>query len=159
MAFPGRTCSPDWCRLVSCEVDGELDDLDAVRLKRHLARCPTCAAWAEEASALARLLRSTEPAEPDRMLAPQVLRRRRTRAALLTTSAASVAAAVVAGLALQLPTGTGPSGRGRSQTRPLGSAASCRWCGAARFVELSAPTGSGDRLAQARVLLNPVPNA
>ncbi len=39
-------------------------DLDASGLAEHLARCPRCASWAEDAARLDRLWEATRPAEP-----------------------------------------------------------------------------------------------
>jgi anti-sigma factor RsiW len=150
-------CSPEWRQLVSYQADGELDEFDSVRLSRHLADCPACAAWADEVSSLTGLIRSTEHSEPDRALAPLVLRHRRRRASFATASAASVAAAAVAAFALQLPAVVGGATSGQSSTR---AAASCRWCVAhspflqPAFVEVG-PTS----LPPIRVLLNPVASA
>jgi anti-sigma factor RsiW len=135
-------CSPEWRQLVSYQADGELDEFDSVRLSRHLADCPACAAWADEVSSLSGLIRSTEHSEPDRALAPLVLRHRRRRASFATASAASVAvAAAVAAFVLQLPAVVGHAGNGGSSTA---RAESWRWSVAHRaflksaFVQLPA---------------------
>jgi predicted anti-sigma-YlaC factor YlaD len=151
-------CSPEWRQLVSCQADGELDEFDTARLNRHLADCPACLAWAAEVSSLTGLVRSAEPADPDRALTPQLLRRRRSRASFATASAASVAAAAVAAFALQLPTVVGVAGPGHG--KQAADAASCRWCVAhsvflrPAFVEVG-PTS----LPPSRILLNPVASA
>ena len=120
-------CSPEWRQLVSCQADGELDEFDTARLNRHLADCSACLAWAAEVSSLTGLVRSAEPADPDRALTPQLLRRRRSRASFATASAASVAAAAVAAFALQLPTVVGLAGPGHENAKAA-DAAPCRWC-------------------------------
>lgn len=49
--------------LASLELDGELDELGALQLRRHLERCPSCALWVAEMTAVTSLLRET-PFEP-----------------------------------------------------------------------------------------------
>lgn len=58
--------------LASLELDGELDELGALQLRRHLATCPDCALWVAEMAAVTTLLRETpfEPAPVD--MAPPV---------------------------------------------------------------------------------------
>lgn len=147
----GSDCSPEWRRLVSCQADGELDDLDAARLESHLAGCLACTAWAAEVSSLAALMASDQR-EPEMRLAPQSLRRRRARASLVTASAASVAAAAVAAFALQLNTGSAVSNHGRT-SGPRASASQ-------RFLDVPAFAGIAIEVtAGTHVLLNPVQTA
>lgn len=123
MSAISDNCSPEWRQLVSCQADGELDELDTARLSRHLADCPACVAWAEELSSLTGLMRGVAQ-DPGPALTPQLLRRRRSRASFATASAASVAAAAVAAFALQLPAVVGHAGHDGSSTA---SAESWRW--------------------------------
>jgi len=151
-------CCPEWRQLVSCQVDGELDEFDTARLNRHLAGCVPCTVWAAEIASLTGTIRSAEPKDPGRALTPSVMRLRRTRASLAAASAASVAAAAVAAFALQLP---GVVGHARTGEGTRTAAANCRWCVAHRrfnrsaFVELPAAATASQR----RVLLNPVASA
>ena len=57
-----RACE-DARLLASLELDGELDELGALQLRRHLASCPDCALWVAEMAAVTSLLRET-PFEP-----------------------------------------------------------------------------------------------
>ena len=57
-----RACE-DARLLASLELDGELDELGALQLRRHLATCPECASWVAEMAAVTSLLRET-PFEP-----------------------------------------------------------------------------------------------
>jgi anti-sigma factor RsiW len=57
-----RSCE-DARLLASLELDGELDEVGALQLRRHLASCPECASWVAEMMATTSLLRST-PFEP-----------------------------------------------------------------------------------------------
>ena len=57
-----RSCE-DARLLASLELDGELDELGALQLRRHLERCPECASWVAEMAAVTSLLRET-PFEP-----------------------------------------------------------------------------------------------
>ena len=57
-----RSCE-DARLLASLELDGELDELGALQLRRHLASCPDCASWVAEMLATTSLLRAT-PFEP-----------------------------------------------------------------------------------------------
>ena len=57
-----RSCE-DARLLASLELDGELGELGALQLRRHLARCPECATWVAEMAAVTSLLRET-PFEP-----------------------------------------------------------------------------------------------
>jgi anti-sigma factor RsiW len=160
VALVVRECSPEWRQLVSSKVDGELDDLDTVRLKRHLAGCATCSAWAADAALLAGRLRSAELETPDPALTVRVLPRRHRFGSVLAASAASVAAAAaVAGLALQLPLDAGHGGSARDHSGQVRSAASCGSC-RARVLELPASAGvAGEAQPTPRVLLNPVASA
>jgi predicted anti-sigma-YlaC factor YlaD len=136
MAMPDG-CS-HWRLLASCELDGELSDLDAVRLEHHLTGCGACAAWLSEAHAAATSLRSAELDVPARLdLSARSRRIARVSSIAAAAAAASVAAAALAILPIALPT-TG----GRTTTRPAQRAeivkrGSCSVCLPRKFVLLS----------------------
>ena len=52
------------CNEVVRELAVPTGDLDASGLAEHLARCPRCASWAEDAARLDRLWEATRPPEP-----------------------------------------------------------------------------------------------
>jgi hypothetical protein len=83
--------------LVSLELDGELSELDAVRLNSHLAACAGCRALRAELESVTLALR-TAPLEP---LRRQIALPQRVRVFMrpLQVGAAAAAIAVVAGLA------------------------------------------------------------
>lgn len=66
-----RACE-DARLLASLELDGEIDELGAKQLRRHLASCPDCASWVAEMRSVTSLLRATpfEPVPTD--MAPRV---------------------------------------------------------------------------------------
>jgi len=109
--------------LASCLVDGELAELDELRLRRHLADCGACAVWASQAEFLAGVLRTREWEVLSRPLA-QVSKRRRSRSAPIAATVASAAVAGLAALALMLP--------GRvllfQSSRTTSAEAPCPWC-------------------------------
>ncbi len=83
----------------SVELDEELSELDAARLRAHLNACPACALWVDRASALAVLLREAEweiPAAPYPVPARRVHIPLAGAVAGLAASVAAVALAVVA---------------------------------------------------------------
>ena len=90
--------------LASCQVDGELSELDALRLDRHVAACPACAAWRAEAGSIAVVLQNAEPVVPSRSLAPRLGRRVRRSFTVAATLASATAAAGLAALIVALPT-------------------------------------------------------
>ena len=53
-----RACE-DARLLASLELDGELDEVGALQLRRHLAICADCALWVAEMAAVTSLLRET----------------------------------------------------------------------------------------------------
>ena len=59
---PGRDAMH--CHEVVRELAVPTGELDASGLAEHLARCPRCASWAEDAARLDRLWEATRPAEP-----------------------------------------------------------------------------------------------
>jgi predicted anti-sigma-YlaC factor YlaD len=94
-------CS-EWRALASCRLDGELDELGAERLERHLLGCASCRSWTREVAALADLFHGSM--DVSAVMSPElrtkVLRRRLVHSAS-AASAASIAAAAV--LAIGLP--------------------------------------------------------
>jgi anti-sigma factor RsiW len=83
--------------LISLELDGELSELESVRLAAHLDGCATCRALQAELGGLTSVLR-TAPLEP---LSRPIALPQRVRVFLrpLQVGAAAAAIAVVAGLA------------------------------------------------------------
>jgi len=78
----------------SARLDGELPELDGVRLDAHLRGCADCRAFAEQAAALAAELRAAPLERPE---APVFTARRRlTQALRLQGAAAAVALVAVA---------------------------------------------------------------
>lgn len=108
MAWTADThrCS-EWRALASCELDGELGELDAARLRRHLTQCGSCAAWFVDVRRLSDVLGTTEPELPRETIAVPALRRRLARASTLAGAGASAAAAALAALVVGLPIGSG----------------------------------------------------
>lgn len=79
----------------SLRLDGELSELDAVRLGLHLGDCAACRAYAREIEAITAELRSAALEQPSvAIFAP-----RRRRSGLRTQSAAVAAVALVAAVA------------------------------------------------------------
>jgi predicted anti-sigma-YlaC factor YlaD len=95
--------SPSACdrarEALSVALDGELSELDRARLDAHLERCPDCAAFEADASAVAQLLRQ---APQEELSAPIMLPRagRLSAARILQAGAAAAAVALVAGLSV-----------------------------------------------------------
>src|SRR5436309_3429355 len=93
---------------ISLELDGELSELERVRLARHLEGCASCRAWSAEVGGFTSLLRTAplvELSSPVAVLVPRVLRARR-RAAVATLATVAAAAAVLVALP---QTGPNPS--------------------------------------------------
>jgi anti-sigma factor RsiW len=81
---------------LSLALDGELSELEGLRLKTHLDGCPGCRAFEARTRAATNMLRTAELEEPD---FPLVLpRRRRVPVRMLQAGAAAAAIALVAGL-------------------------------------------------------------
>jgi anti-sigma factor RsiW len=94
--------------LYSASLDGELPELDDMRLQAHLAACPSCSAYAAGAQAASRLVRETPLEEPS---FPIVIPGRRLAVARqLQAAAAAAAVAVTVGLSVAVGTISGPSG-------------------------------------------------
>ena len=83
----------------TCDLDGELSELEGHLLRRHLERCPDCAAFAAEIAATASMLRAT-PLE--RFSVALSFRRRRPRPTfqrIALGAATGLAAVAVLGVA------------------------------------------------------------
>jgi len=81
---------------LSLALDGELPELDALRLKTHLKNCPDCSAFGAATRAATNILRTAEPEEPTFPL--MVPRHRRVPVRMLQAGAAAAAIALVAAL-------------------------------------------------------------
>lgn len=93
--------------LCSASLDGELSELDAVRLEGHLASCPSCRSYVETAQAASRLVRQTPLEEPS---FPIVIPGRRFAVARkLQVGAAAAAVALTIGFSAAVSTLGGPS--------------------------------------------------
>lgn len=94
----------EWRSLASCELDGELDELDTARLKRHLQGCAECSVWLAELRTLTAMLRDAQLEAPRRGLDLSAVRRGVGRAAVAAATVASVAAAALAVIGFDLRT-------------------------------------------------------
>src|SRR5512133_383820 len=93
--------------LFSASLDGELAELDGVRLQGHLATCAGCRAYATSAEGAARLVRET-PLE--QVTVPIVIPGRRYAVARkVQVAAAAAAVTVTVGLSVAVGTISGPS--------------------------------------------------
>ena len=61
---------------VSLRADGELSELERLLLRRHIARCVECRAFAEGVKTTTAVLRAAPAASPSRSLAPRVRQER-----------------------------------------------------------------------------------
>jgi predicted anti-sigma-YlaC factor YlaD len=93
--------------LLSASLDGELSELDEVRLQDHLVRCAGCRAYAAAADTTARLVRHTPLEQPG--FAIVVPGRRLAVARKLQVAAAAAAVAATVGLSAAVGTISGPS--------------------------------------------------
>jgi predicted anti-sigma-YlaC factor YlaD len=99
--------------LYSASLDGELSELDDMRLHAHLPACPSCSAYAATAEAASRLVRETPLEQPS---FPIVIPGRRLAVARkLQVAAAAAAVAVTVGLSVAVGTISGPSAQRSSQ--------------------------------------------
>ena|SRR5436190_7881946 len=100
-----------WRRATACEnagqwisvrLDGELTELEAAALDRHLERCERCNAYAAELGSMTHLLRAAPLVEPRRTLVsfPERRGRKVARRALLGLALAGGAASAAAALVL-----------------------------------------------------------
>jgi predicted anti-sigma-YlaC factor YlaD len=91
----------------SAQLDGELTELDGVRLEAHLRDCAECRAYAEGLAALAARLRDAPLARPE--VTVFLPRRRRMPTTAAAAAAALVAAAVGSSFVLGRVLGTSGS--------------------------------------------------
>ena len=96
MGAPKAGCerAREW---ISLDVDEELSELGRARLRRHLARCPGCAAAARELRTLATMLADAPLEQPTSEV--EVRPRRRIGLTRVYAAAAVVATAAACGLA------------------------------------------------------------
>ncbi len=123
---------PDQCRqsrlLASCELDGELPEFDAARLRHHLAACADCATWVADAGAFTGLLRAAEPTALEQDIRVTALRRRLSGVSRLVVAGASAAAAAVAAVLVGFPSGGAPIQSSSSSNIPIASSTGCTAC-------------------------------
>lgn len=135
---------PDQCRqsrlLASCELDGELPELDAARLRHHLAECADCATWVADAGAFTGLLRAAEPTALEQDIRVTALRRRLSGVSRLVVAGASAAAAAVAAVLVGFPSGAEPIQSSSSGNIPIASSTGigCTACTADSRIVLTA---------------------
>jgi len=99
MSRVGRNVNCEHARIwAALAPDGELSELEQRSLRSHLRTCSSCAGFAREAEAVARLLRSQKLVRPSSI--PVVPRAPRRRAALVARARPIAAAAAVAVMAL-----------------------------------------------------------
>lgn len=102
---------------VSVRLDGELGELEGVRLDGHLRRCPECRAFAAHADSLAAALRGALlESAPPLLFSPRERRR-------LRVPAAAAAGAVIAAIGFSFAVGQmiGSSSHGRALSLPPAS--------------------------------------
>jgi predicted anti-sigma-YlaC factor YlaD len=80
----------------SARLDGELSELDSVRLDAHLRGCADCYAYSAQIGAIAVQMRAAELEQPGRIVLP---RRRRLAGARMQVAVAAAAVAVAAAAA------------------------------------------------------------
>lgn len=123
--------------LAATELDDELSELDAARLRAHLEACPECKRWAAEVAALTVLLRRAALDKP--VLMPWVTARRldvRRAAAVAAGATASVAAAALVVFAVAFPAARYPGFQDHGVGSSLSVTRECAACDAARaFVD------------------------
>ena len=105
MTLWSRRLEDDDCRgarqSLSIRLDGELSEVAAARLEKHLRLCGDCAAFEERMAAIAGAMRSASLLEPTEAIV--MPRRPGSRLWVLSAGAASVAALVVAVATTGLP--------------------------------------------------------
>lgn len=116
-----RGCSRarEWASL---RVDGQLSELERLLLRRHLARCASCRAFAETLTAVTKVIRETPREQPSRSLVrvPAPARPRRARYRLAFATALLALAATTGGL---IGSFLGGNGDGTGPTPPAPSIA------------------------------------
>ena len=120
----------EWRLLASCELDDELSELGAARLRRHLAECAGCARWVAEAGSATELVRAAELEPVENGICLPVLRRRLSGATRIVAAGASAAAAALAAVLVGIPSTTVPDGSSlpRDTSAVLTPASGCIAC-------------------------------
>ncbi|HJU36244.1 MAG TPA: zf-HC2 domain-containing protein [Gaiellaceae bacterium] len=138
-------CS-EWRELASCRLDGELDELQAARLERHLLDCEPCRSWTREIAALATVFHDSIAECPvgSSELRTHALRRRLVRSA---TAASAASAAAVAAFVIAVP-GTIAL---FSHDRTAVSAAPCTSCMKKQALTFDGPPSSSTAVAPVHV--------
>jgi len=95
-------CS-DWRALASCRLDGELDELQIVRLEHHLRGCAECRSWTRDVTALSGLLNEPEAVPPTWAFQHRSRALRRRLVGGVAVGATAASAAAVAAFAIALP--------------------------------------------------------
>jgi predicted anti-sigma-YlaC factor YlaD len=127
-----------WRVLASCELDGELSELDAVRLEHHLAGCGACHAWLAEVRELATALRAEPLEAPERRFDLSATRRRMLHASTVAAAVvASAAAAALAILPVAVPTNGQTASHAAQGAEVAGKRDVCPVCLARNLVVLS----------------------
>jgi predicted anti-sigma-YlaC factor YlaD len=86
---------------ISLALDGELAEVERVRLEAHTAGCAECRAYATDVEAATLELRAAEPEQPADAFVPPRTRRLTVRTFQLASAAAAVAAIIAAGSVFQ----------------------------------------------------------
>jgi predicted anti-sigma-YlaC factor YlaD len=118
-----------WRELASCDLDGELVELERSRLYRHLRVCSDCAQFVRELDALTAAVRSSALEEPSRTTDLSLLRRRSARALVRSAAVASMAAAALAALVVGVPGSRTPEAAAGAP-----SSTQCAWCAPRSYV-------------------------
>jgi predicted anti-sigma-YlaC factor YlaD len=101
-------------QLASIRLDGELSDLEAASLDRHLSSCPSCREWAREVGKTSSALREAPLERPSRPLVPAPAPARRR----IPWKVVAAAAVVVLTAALGSVLGVALSGGSRPAKQP-----------------------------------------
>ena len=101
---------------VSVRLDGELSELDGVRLDDHLRECANCSAYARELHALTAELRAAALEQPT--VTVFVPARRRPLVRLQTAAAAAAIVAIAAGSSFAVGRALAPQGGPATTTAP-----------------------------------------
>lgn len=133
--------------LASHELDGELDEFEAVRLHRHLSECEACADWLVGVRRVTALLNEAELERPGQQIEVRALRRRLGRVTAVVATGASATAAGLAAVLLGVPAVGGP-GPVTGQRVSAQASPTCAWCSDRLYVlraiqQAPAPRGPG----------------
>ena len=96
-------------QLASIRLDGELSDLEAAILDRHLSSCPSCREWAREVGETSKALREAPLERPSRSLVPAPARRRIPWKVVMAAAVVVVTAALASVLGVVLSGGSRPA--------------------------------------------------